>query len=328
MKVLVTGGTGFTGLHLVRHLLKEGHEVTSLDLHDGKEAQALREQGANMVTGSITNKDDVEKVVTGQDLVFHLASAFREIFASEEFYREVDVEGTRNVLDACLRHNIPRVVHTSTQGVHGHTDKVPQDESAPFGPLDLYCKAKLEAESVCKEYIEKGLPLVILRPSSIYGPGVTFGFLKIFKMIRDGKFFMVGSGNTHNHPVYIDNLIQALMLASHVKEAVGQTYIIGDERYVTLNELTAAMAKAQGIEPKFKRFPFYTPLYLVAWAVESVCRPLKIDPPIFRRRLAWFRTNRGWSIEKAKRELGYKPAIDIEEGCRRSVEWYRAEGLL
>jgi 2-alkyl-3-oxoalkanoate reductase len=328
MKCLVTGGGGFSGLHLVDSLLARGDEVTVLELEGSSANSRLEQQGVRVVRGSVADRAAVDEAVRGNDVVFHLASAFRQIYAPDSVYREVDVEGTRIVLEAARSQSVRRVIHVSTQGVHGSLRETPGDEHSPISPNDYYCQAKYEGELVCHEFIAKGMDITILRPTSIYGPGDTHGWLKLFRMVEQGRFLMIGSGRTLNHPLYVGNLSDALIAAAETPNARGQTYLIGDARAVTLNELVAGVAEALDTRVRVFRFPSYTLAYGVATVVEAAFKPFGGSPPIFRRRLSWFRTNRSFSIEKARHELGYEPAVDLREGLRLTAEWYREQGLL
>lgn len=328
MKILVTGGCGFTGVHLVQRLLSGGHEVTVLDTERNVAAAAMERQGARLFLGSVTDAELVERATRGQELVFHLASAFREIYAANQLYWDVDVNGTKVVLDAARRQGVRRVVHVSTQGVHGSLAQVPGDEDSPIAPQDYYCYAKYEGERVCAEFIADGLDVVIVRPTSIYGPGDTYGWLKLFRMISSGRFFMVGDGSTLNHPVYIDNLVAGLELAATAPAVSGRTYLLGDAHPTTLNDLVHAIAETLGVALRVYRFPSYRIAWAGATAVELACKRLGASPPIFRRRLSWYRTNRAFRIDRARSELGYTPTIDLREGLARTAAWYRQQGLL
>lgn len=328
MRVLVTGGTGFCGSHLVRRLLDSGREVTVLDKESGTVGRELESAGAKIEIGSVTDAEFVDRAVRGNDIVYHLASAFRDINASDDTYWDIDVNGTRNVLAAAKRHKVRRVVHCSTQGVHGSLEETPGNEESPITPNDYYCYSKYQAELVCQEFIQSGMDVTIIRPTSIYGPGDLYGWLKLHRIVRSGRFLMLGDGRTLNHPVFIENLIDALELAATVPEAKGRTYLIADEEPVTLNRLVTTVADASNVDVRIIHLPLYAPLWLVAAAVELVCKPFRIDPPIFRRRLSWFRTNRAFSIDRAKRELGYRPAVDLSQGLAQTAGWYEQQGLL
>jgi nucleoside-diphosphate-sugar epimerase len=328
MKALVTGGTGFVGLHLVERLLQRGHEVVSLDLNPGPRDDELRERGAVLLVGSVTDAAAVDRAMEGVDVVFHLASSFRDIFAAPSFYYDVDVNGTRTVLDSAQRHQVRRVVHCSTQGVHGIIEKERGDEDSPIAPRDYYCYSKSEAEKVCQEYIDKGLDVVIVRPTSIYGPGDMFGWLKLHRIVRRGRFMMLGDGQTMNHPLYVENFVDLLERAAEVPAARGRTYIAADAEPVTLNQLVKTLGETHRVPVRIVHLPGYRVAYAIAGATELVCKPFKIQPPIFRRRLSWFKTNRAFRIDRARQELGYEPRVDLHEGLRRTADWYGAHGHL
>ena len=213
MRMLVTGGTGFTGKALVKRLLDEGHQVVALDYKEGLKTQEIRSWGAEVVLGSVTDKEVVSRCMKGVDVVHHLAAAFRELGVTESYYWEVNVEGTRNVLQAAFDRKVGKFIYCSTCGVHGNIDDPPGGEDVPIQPADYYQKTKYEAEPIVLEYFRKGLKTVILRPAAIYGPGDPERFYMIFKRVARGSFPMFGDGKTSYHPLYIDNLVDSFLLA-------------------------------------------------------------------------------------------------------------------
>jgi nucleoside-diphosphate-sugar epimerase len=327
MKVLVTGGTGFTGKALVQRLIAEGHEVRAMDYKEGIKTDELRQLGAEVVIGSVTDKDVVERCVAGVEVVHHLAAAFREMDVAESYYWEVNVEGTRNMLEASARHGVRRFIYCSTCGVHGNIDDPPGGEDAPIQPADYYQRTKYEAEPVVLEYHRNGLPSVILRPAAIYGPGDPERFFMIFKRVSKGRFPMFGSGKTYYHPLYVDNLVDSFLLAMEDGKGDGNAYLIADDEYVEIEDLVRRVGRALEIDVKIPHFPV-TPLVVAGHVFETICKPLKITPPIFPRRVDWYRQNRAFNIDRAKRDLGYRPKVGLDEGLRRTAEWYRQEGYL
>lgn len=327
MKVLVTGGTGFTGKALVKRLLDEGYEVISLDYREGLKTDEIRSWGAQVVIGSVTDRDVVERCMEGVDIVHHMAAAFRELNVPDSYYDQVNVGGTRIVLESAFNHKVKKFIYTSTCGVHGNVDNPPGDEQAPIQPADYYQRTKYEAEPLVNEYCKKGMETVILRPAAIYGPGDPERFYMIFRRVNNGFFPMFGSGKTYYHPLYIDNLVDALMLSMEPGKGVGEAYLIADEEYVEIETLVRKTAQALGVDVKIPHFPVM-PLVIAGHICEKLCRPFKITPPIFPRRVDWYRQNRAFKIDKAKRELGYNPKIDLDEGLKRTGEWYRREGYL
>jgi nucleoside-diphosphate-sugar epimerase len=327
MRVLVTGGTGFTGKALVRRLLDEGHRVIALDYKEGFKTEEIRAWGAEVVIGSVTDAAAVARCMPGVEIVHHVAAAFRELNVDDAYYRAVNVEGTRNVLESALAHGVKKVVHFSTCGVHGNVDHPPAAEDAPIQPADYYQRTKYEAEPLVLEYVRKGLPALIIRPAAIYGPGDPGRFQMLFKRVVSGFFPMFGSGKTLYHPLYIDNLIDATMLAMHSDLGDGRAYLIADEEYVEIEALVRGIADALGVDLKMPHLPVF-PLIVVGHIVEKVCKPLGIPPPIFPRRVDWFRQNRAFDTSRAKVELGYRPAVDLREGLRRTAAWYRENQLI
>lgn len=327
MKVLVTGGTGFTGKALVQRLLESGHEVVALDYKEGLKTEELRKMGAAVVIGSVTDPEVVAHCVEGVEVVFHLAAAFREMNVPDSFYHDVNVIGTRNVLEAAHAAGVRRFIYCSTCGVHGNVDNPPAPETAPIQPADYYQRTKYEAEPIVNGYHEKGMKTVILRPAAIYGPGDPERFFMIYKRVASGTFPMFGNGRTYYHPLYIDNLVDAFMLAMEDGRGDGQAYLIADEEYVEIERLVRGVAEAMNVEVRIPHYPVW-PVVVAGHVCEKLCRPFGITPPIFPRRVDWFRQNRAFDISKAKRELGYQPRVGLAEGLKRTADWYRQEGYL
>ncbi|MCG7848245.1 MAG: NAD-dependent epimerase/dehydratase family protein [ANME-2 cluster archaeon] len=327
MKVFVTGGTGFTGGHLIQRLVKDGYEVSAL-ARKTSNTELLKKLGVEIILGDITDKDLLKKALSGFDMVYHLAAMYREGGGiGEKPFRDVNVNGTKNMLEASMHANIDRFIHCSTAGVHGHISKPPADESYPYNPGDVYQETKVEGEKLALDYFKKGLPGAVVRPVGIYGPG-DLRFLKLFKTIQTGRFVMVGDGKVLYHLTYIDDLVEGFILCGKKENALGQTYIIGGGRYLSLNELVEIIANVLEVKKPKIRFPFFWPVWTAALLCEAACYPLGINPPIFRRRVDIFRKDRAFDISKARKELGYTPKVSLEEGIKKTAEWYRKEGYL
>ena len=327
MKVLVTGGTGFSGKALVKRLLDEGHQVVALDYQEGHKTDEIRQWGAEVVIGSVTDPETARRCVEGADVVQHLAAAFRELNVSNDYYQEVNVGGTRTMLEAAQGAGVKKFIYCSTCGVHGNIDHPPGDETAPIHAADYYQQTKYEAEPLVAKYFQKGLNTTIIRPAAIYGPGDPERFQMIFKRVNQGVFPMFGNGETLYHPLYIDNLVDAFLLAMEPGKGNGEAYLIADEAYLTIKRLVQLTAEALEVKVNIPHLPL-APLRAAGYLCEKICRPLKINPPIFPRRVDWYRQNRAFKIDKAKRDLGYRPQVGIEEGLRRTAQWYREEGYL
>ena len=327
MRVLVTGGTGFTGTALVKRLIEQGHTVTALDYKEGLECEVLRAHGARIVIGSVTDQQAVEGSVKGVEMVFHLAAAFRELNKPNSFYDKVNVGGTRVVLEAARRHGVRKFIYCSTCGVHGNVDHPPANEDAPIQPADYYQRTKYEAEPIVIQEAGQGLETVILRPAAIYGPGDPERFFMIFKRVSRGTFPMFGRGRTLYHPLYIDNLVDAFMLCMPAGAGNGRTYLIADESYYPIEEIVRSVARALEVQIRIPHYPVL-PVVALGHIVEKACKPFGLAPPIFPRRVDWYRQNRAFDITRAKRELGYVPRVQLDEGLRRTAIWYREKGYL
>jgi nucleoside-diphosphate-sugar epimerase len=327
MKCLVTGGTGFTGSHLTRRLLQRGHQVVALDNQPGFFFDELKTLGAEILIGSVTDRKLVDRAVQGCEVVHHVAAAFRKVNLPKKIYWDVNVEATRYLLQAALDQGVKKFVNCSTCGVHGDVKDAEANENSPIAPEDYYQYTKYEGEKVAAEFVGKGMGIVTLRPTAIYGPGDPERFLMLFKMVSKGRFLMFGTGQAHYHPVYIENLVDAFELAAASDNGKGQAYLIGDERHYSLNELVMAIARVLEVQLSIRKMPFW-PLWSAALLCEIGYKPFRADPPLFRRRVDWFRQNRAFSIEKAKSELGYQPKIGLEEGLARTAEWYRQQGYI
>jgi nucleoside-diphosphate-sugar epimerase len=327
MKILVTGGTGFTGKALVRRLLSDGHQVVALDFQEGLKTEELRDWGAEVVIGTVTDKEIVDQCMKGVEIVHHLAAAFRQMNVPKSYYRDVNVQGTRNVLEAAFRENVKKFIYCSTCGVHGNVDNPPADENAPINAADYYQQTKYEAEPLVAEFQKKGMNTVVLRPAAIYGPGDPERFFMIFKRVQSGMFPMFGKGTTLYHPLYISHLVDAHVLAQQEGKGDGGTYLIADEKYLEIEDLVKKTAEALQVKVKIPHFPML-PVIIAGHICEKVCKPFKITPPIFPRRVDWYRQNRAFSIEHAKKDLGYNPQVGIEEGLKKTADWYKEEGYL
>jgi nucleoside-diphosphate-sugar epimerase len=263
----------------------------------------------------------------GVEIVHHVAAAFRELSVPRHHYHDVNVEGTNIVLEAALAEGVRKFIYCSTCGVHGNVDDPPAGEDAPIQPADYYQQTKYEAEPLVSAYLAKGLKTTILRPAAIYGPGDPGRFYMIFRQLERGWFPMIGNGKVLYHPLYIDNFLDAFVLAMDESKGLGRAYLIADDEYVTIEELVRLAAAAMGVEPRFRRLPAW-PIVAMGHVVETICRPLRIEPPIHPRRVDWYRQTRAFRIDRARDELGYRPRVGLDEGLRRACAWYRQEGML
>ena len=330
MKVLVTGATGFTGGHLATALARRGYDVRALVRPKSLEKFAkspVAATGVTAISGDLIDRDAVARAADGVEVVYHIAATYREAGQADSAYRAINVQGTENVLAGALAGGARRVVHCSTGGVHGHIEHPPANEDAPLRPGDIYQETKLEAEQLAREFgVIRGLDVVVARPIGIYGPG-DMRFLKMFRPIARGRFPILGSGEVYYHLTYIDDLVEGFRLCGEVPAAAGRTYILGGPQYTTLNELTVMIAREFGVKPPRLHLPVW-PFWTAGLLCEMVCVPLRIEPPLYRRRVDFFTKSRAFDTSRARTEIGYAPQVALTEGIRRTIAWYREQGLL
>ncbi|MHB0999888.1 MAG: NAD-dependent epimerase/dehydratase family protein [Armatimonadota bacterium] len=325
-KVLVTGATGFAGSHLTKHLVDEGFDVRILARSSG-DISKQELAGAEVITGDMTDKDSIKRAVKGVDTIYNIAALYRLAGFPDSAYWAVNFEGAKNIFLAAIEEGVRRVVHCSTVGVTSHIANPPGDENTPYSPGDVYQESKCAAEQLALQlHSEVGFPVSVIRPAGIYGPGDT-RWLKMFKSINRRRFPIIGSGQNYLHLVYVSDLVDAFRLAADKPEAVGNVYIAGGEKYVTLKELAVIIAKVMNVpEPKL-HIPL-KPVRILSGICEDLCRTIHVEPPIFRRRVDFFVKSRAFDITKAKTELGYNPKVGIEDGVRLTADWYKEHNWL
>lgn len=326
MRALVTGVTGFTGGHLADRLLERGWAVRAL-VRDGTKAAELGARGFDVVTGDLQDRDALATATRGMDCVFHIAAIYRQAGLSESAYRAINATAVRELIEAAAANGVRRLVHCSTVGVHGDVEHPPANEDAPLKPGDIYQVTKLEGEALARQTAERtGVEVVIARPTGIYGPGDR-RLLKLFRGVARRRFPMLGSGRIYYHLTYIDDLVEGFILCATRPAAAHRTYILAGPEVTTLNELVAIVARQAGVPPPRLHLPVF-PFWAAGAVCEAVCAPFGLEPPIYRRRVDFYTKSRAFDITRARTELGFAPAVGLNEGTRRTLDWYRSHGWL
>lgn len=325
MKATVIGGAGFIGKRLCEVLVSRGDSVTALDKNPvGPE---LTRQGVVPILGDLLEEKAVLFACSKADVVFNLAGALGKWRTSLEELEVANTMAAGFVVTCTAMTGGGKVVHTSTIGVTGPLpDGVDASEDYPPNPATDYQRTKLAGEEAAlNAHEDTGVPLVIVRPGFAYGPGDRHK-LSLFNAIAKGRMILVNGGKSRLHPTYVDDLVQGLVLASNAP-GKGEVYNIAGPTPVTTRELVETIADSLGVPRPSKSLPENS-LLRAAGVAEAVGRILRKEPPLTRSRVKLLSESYACSIDKARRELGFEPKVDLHAGVGRTVEWYREQGLI
>jgi len=306
LKILVTGGAGFIGSHLVDRLMKEDYEVVVLDNFSAGKAENIQHhldnQGFNLVKGDVRNSEDVRKAVRGVDVVFHLAAIVNVPLSIEDplLVNDVNVRGTLNLLEASVKEDIQRFIYVSTCAVYGEARYLPINEEHPIMPLSPYGISKFTAEHYCKIFhMIHGLKTVCLRFFNVYGPKQSEGpysgvITQFINRLRQGKPPIIyGDGKQTRDFVYVEDVVEASMRALNSQNCVGEVINVGTGKPTAVNELANVLMelfKEAGTKPEY-------------------------GPP----RAGDIQDSYA-DISKAERMLSYTPRIGLEKGIKRLLQ--------
>ncbi len=333
MKILVTGATGFIGSHLVERLVQEGYGVKAL-VRNEKNFEArdetnklLKKLNVEIFRGDLLDKDSLEKAVKNVEVVFHLAAIARPLAIPKTRYFKVNEEGTKNLLEVCVNKKIKKIVIMSSLSAVGPTrDGNPVNEKTKCQPVDTYGWSKLAQENIAMNYFkEHKLPIILLRPSMVFGPR-DFEMLRLFKAVN--AWFFPLSGNEKGIDfLYVENLVEACVLAMKNGKD-GERYHISNGKAYSINELVEAISVAE----RKNILPIYFPKFFftfTGYVVEFLGKIFNFHPPFKHDTVNWM-TEKFWiaDISKAKKELKYNPKISLEEGVRKTVDYYKSRRLL
>ena len=329
MKALVTGGGGFLGGAIVRRLVAEGHQVRALQRGTYPELEQL---GVETVRGDIGDAKVVDHSVEGCDTVFHVAAKV-QMWGPYADFHAVNVVGTDNVIAAMARHEVPRLIYTSTPSVVHRGESIEgADESLGY-PDEFespYPKSKARAEASVLSANSPSLATVAIRPHLIWGPGDTNLVPQIVARAQAGKLRFVGDGLNLVDTVYVDNAVDAHLLAAHAlgpkAACAGRAYFISNGDPRPIRDIVNGIIGAAGLPPEQRTVPLSVAI-AGGRAMEIAHRFLRLrgEPamtPFIARNLA---TAHWYDISAARRDLGYEPRISIDEGLNRLTEWFRSQ---
>jgi len=322
MKAFVTGASGFIGCHLVRALKAAGWEVRVL-VHEASFAEL---PGIETVSGDILNRPALEKALLGIDVVFHLAAAVGSLVTDPQVFRKVNVTGTEIVLAAAQRAKVKRVIHFSSIGVLGVVKAGDiAAEDYPPAPQTLYDKTKFAAEAAAHHAAANGLDVVIVRPGWVYGPGDRRTF-KFISAIRKGRFALIAGAPGRQTPVYIDDLVDGVLLAA-AKGKAGAVYHLAGNEILTAEEMARIVASACGVAVPRLKLPRGL-ARVAAFFLEKAFALVKREAFLNRAKLSFFLDPKAMTSARAKQEIAYAPKMDFRTGCAKTVAWYQKNGWL
>jgi nucleoside-diphosphate-sugar epimerase len=310
MRWLVTGGAGFLGINLVRHLLERGEQVTSLD----REPFAYPERDQiTEVRGDIRDRTDVERAVDGADVVVHAAAAL-PLYPPDEIHT-IDVDGTRTVLAAA---GDRRVIHISSTAVYGVPDHHPLVETDALSGVGPYGTAKVEAEAVCMEFRARGREVAILRPKSFVGPERLGVFALLYEWAREGRDFpILGKGTNRYQLLDVHDLCTAIVLAGILPaDRANDTFNVGAAEFTTLRDDFQAVLDAAGHGGRIRTLPVAPAL----WILRKL-EALKLSP-LYPWIYETVTEDSFVSIDKARAQLGWEPRYSNKAALVRNYRWY------
>lgn len=321
---LITGATGFVGGHVAEACQRRGMAIRTV-ARAKSDTRQLEQLGVTIVRGDLTDAAVVRQAVAGVDLVVHCAARVGDWGPVEEF-RAVNVTALQHLLEACKGQGLERFLHVSSLGVYAarHHHGTDETEPLPEHHMDGYTQTKVEAEKLALRYErEFGVPVVVLRPGFVYGPRDRTVMPRLINLMKNGEFRYLGGGDRAMNTIYVGNLVDAVFLAMHNPQAVGQVYNLTDGEFVSKRKFVEAIADGMGIPRPTKSVPLWV-ARLAAWFMERRARRqgAKEAPRLTQARLKFMGLNLDFSIAKAKRELGYQPRVPFDEAIKQTMAWY------
>ena len=327
MKVLVTGAAGFLGGHLIDMLVEQEYEVRAL-VRPAEDASRLYTlKNVEVMVGDMTDAASLKRSVKGVQRVFNVAAKTGP-WGAEDAYWAVNVQGLADLIHASLDAGVQRIVQTSSITVYGHHLHGIVTEDDPFAVEDNpYSRTKIAGEKLIANLVQdEAAPVVIVRPGWIYGPRDRASFGRFVSLVESGKSFLIGSGQNIVPVVYVRDVAQGLIKAGAAgDETIGRAYTIANDQRVTQAEYLHMIADCLHVPHVSLHVP-YQPLYAVARMAELTWQMLGRrnagPPPVTTYGITLLGGEQMFSIGRARRELGYRPAFDLAHGVAEGVRWY------
>jgi nucleoside-diphosphate-sugar epimerase len=324
--VLVTGASGFLGSHVTELLVERGTRPRVLARPGEPVPGTPHDAALDIHWADLTDRAALEAAVGGIDCIIHCAARTGPWGPQAEYWR-TNVRGLETLVEVALAAGVRRIVHVSSITVHGNDVRGAADEHAPFREEpNPYSRSKVAGEQLLERMIRgHGAPVTIVRPGWIYGPGDTASFARLAGTIRSGRMVMIGSGENHLPLIYVRDAAEGILLASDADHAAGRAYLLVNDEPVTQRDYIGAIATELGVAPPTRHIPYGLGVRIGALA-EAGARLARTTqpPPVMRYGLQLVGGENRFSISRARRELGFSPRVDLAEGIRRSIDWYRA----
>jgi 2-alkyl-3-oxoalkanoate reductase len=324
MTVLVTGAGGFLGSHVTELLVETGERPRVL-LRPGECVRAVADSDVEAHFGELGDRAALEAALSDVDRVLHCAARTGPWGPAME-YERTNVQGLETLVRMALAAGVRRLVHVSSITVHGNDLRGWADESAPFREEpNPYSHSKLAGERLLERMIrEEGAPVTVVRPGWIYGPRDTASFARVARMIETGRMAVVGDGENRLPLIYVRDAARGVLLAGEVARATGRSYLLVNDEQVTQRDFIGAIASELDAPVPTRRVPYGLALKLAA-ATEALARLAggRRPPPVMRYGIQLLGGDNRLMITRAREELGFEPLVDLADGVRRSVEWYR-----
>lgn len=333
--VLVTGGTGFIGSHLVEKLLEQGRQVRVLALKkpfgpiEVENLKIIKEKGAKVVYGDLRDPQSLRPAVEGVSSIFHSAAISRPMRISTRLYYQVNRDGTKNILEAAREAGVKKFVHISSVSVLGGSpDGHPLSEEEYQPEVSHYALSKKEGENLALRYYwQYGLPVVVIRPCLIYGPRCLVRLI-MFRYVKKGLFPIFNGGRAKMEFCYVKNLVEAILLAEKNDDVVGEVFNITDGQSYEIGEVLRTIAGELNVRPPFLRIPVWMGK-AAGYGMEGISKVIGIYPPFSRTAAKWMsKTGSVYDCSQAKKLLGYNPPYSLREGIKETIDWYKEKGLL
>ncbi len=325
MKLLVTGATGFLGSHVADLALERGNAVRILARPDENVTRFVN-AGVQVSRGDLTERSSLEAAVEGVECVLHCAARTGPWGPLSE-YEQVNVFGVQLLVETAMAAGVRRLVHVSSITVHGLDVHGTVDETAALcGGPDPYSRTKAAGERMLQQMIrDKGAPVTIVRPGLIYGPRDTNSFGRFAGLIEQGKMVFIGSGRNHLPLIYVRDVAHGILLAGEAEQAVGRAYLLVNDEPSTQRDYYTAIAKELGVSPPCVHIPYRAALALGATAeLVGHMTHRKQPPPLMRFGFMQIGGENCFRMNRARNELGFSPQVNLADGVREGIAWYRS----